>query len=200
MGGGKIMNTDRVLSLDKEQILKHVYYNPESKTGLTRIDKTRKRYAGKDAGSFCVYATGNRKGEPHMIRVWLGDRLYPVHRIIWFLINGEIKDEHVIDHIDGNPFNNKIENLREIHSHENARNAKMRKDNSTGFTGVFRKTDKGILTFVTGWYDNGVVKTKSFSTKKYGHEGAYNLAVEHRKYMLIKLNLKNKGYTDRHGT
>lgn len=37
---------------------------------------------------------------------------YRAHRIIWSLFNGEIPEGMLIDHIDGNRSNNRIENLR----------------------------------------------------------------------------------------
>jgi len=41
-----------------------------------------------------------------------------------------------IDHIDQNGLNNQIENLRSVTSEDNARNAKQREDNKSGYTGV----------------------------------------------------------------
>lgn len=37
---------------------------------------------------------------------------YLAHRVIWQMFNGEIPEGMVIDHIDGNPGNNRLSNLR----------------------------------------------------------------------------------------
>lgn len=47
---------------------------------------------------------------------------YLVHRVIWQMFNGEIPEKMVIDHIDGNTMNNKIENLRLCTNTQNAQN------------------------------------------------------------------------------
>jgi len=44
--------------------------------------------------------------------------------------------EKQIDHIDGNPLNNKWDNLRDVTSQENGRNKRILKNNTSGFTGV----------------------------------------------------------------
>jgi hypothetical protein len=45
-----------------------------------------------------------------------------VHRVVWEMHNGQIPDGLEIDHIDRNPLNNRIENLRLATSQENKRN------------------------------------------------------------------------------
>ncbi len=58
------------------------------------------------------------------------------HRVIWKMVHGS--DAVGIDHIDGDPANNALSNLRAVEQAENCRNAAQRKDNSTGVTGVYQ--------------------------------------------------------------
>ena len=58
----------------------------------------------------------------------------PAHRIVWFMHNGPT--DMLIDHIDGNPANNRISNLRLVTKQQNHINTAMRSDNSSGVTGV----------------------------------------------------------------
>lgn len=62
-------------------------------------------------------------------------RMLRAHRVIYAIIHGEMPEGEV-DHIDQNPMNNRIENLRDVSTAENQHNSKKRKDNSSGFTGV----------------------------------------------------------------
>jgi hypothetical protein len=49
-----------------------------------------------------------------------GERFYN-SRLIWKMVNGKDPD-HVIDHIDNNPLNNNISNLRDVTQRENSLN------------------------------------------------------------------------------
>lgn len=68
---------------------------------------------------------------------------FKAHRIAWILhYKRKPKNGFVIDHIDGDPSNNAIANLRECHPRDNARNAVTPKNNTTGFKGVSRSGNK----------------------------------------------------------
>lgn len=64
-----------------------------------------------------------------------------VHRLIWGLFNDDIPD--LIDHIDRDKLNNKIENLRASDKSSNAFNSYLRADNKSGFKGVYLRKDNG---------------------------------------------------------
>ena len=72
-------------------------------------------------------------------------KLYPAHRLIWFLVHGEWPKNEV-DHIDGNKSNNRIENLRDVTKSQNQQNRLKTKQNSSGYKGVFfhAKSNKWI--------------------------------------------------------
>lgn len=86
-----------------------------------------KRFAGKQA--FTALATGG-----YLHGNFCGARL-KAHRVAWFLSHGKWPD-NLIDHIDGNPSNNRIENLRDCSDAENCRNRAKARNNRSGVTGV----------------------------------------------------------------
>lgn len=55
----------------------------------------------------------------------LNHKHFLVHRAVWEAFNGPIPDNYDIDHIDGNPLNNALENLRIASHQENIKNRKM---------------------------------------------------------------------------
>lgn len=56
-------------------------------------------------------------------------------RIAWFMHYGEWP-EHIIDHINGDSTDNRIENLRDVSHKENCRNMARYSTNTTGVAGV----------------------------------------------------------------
>jgi len=60
---------------------------------------------------------------------------FQTHRVIWKLLKG-VDPKGAIDHINGNPADNRIENLREASASQNLHNQKLLKRNNSGIKGV----------------------------------------------------------------
>ena len=84
------------------------------------------RFAGKPALN-CLDTHGYCHGSIY-------NKLYQAHRVIWCMIVGTWPVE--IDHENGDPDDNRFENLRDVSHVENQRNQKNRTDNTSGHMGV----------------------------------------------------------------
>jgi hypothetical protein len=62
------------------------------------------------------------------------NKRYRIHRLIFLWHYGYMPK--MIDHVDGNTFNNRIENLRECNTRQNAQNMKLTSRNTSGVKGV----------------------------------------------------------------
>ena len=126
------------------------------------------------------------------------------HRIVFLLCNGYLNSDEVIDHIDGNPENNKIENLRSVPYAVNSRNRKLPTNETVGVRKVRLKTGSGkshndyYMAYCNDLTGKGLCK--KYNIKTYGEEEAFRLACEWRKQKIEELNTQGAGYTDRHGT
>jgi hypothetical protein len=65
-------------------------------------------------------------------------KTFMLHRAIYEMHNGKIPEGFYIDHIDRNPLNNKIENLRLASKSESKINTRTPRNNTTGYKGVLR--------------------------------------------------------------
>jgi hypothetical protein len=94
--------------------------------GLRRWNST---LANQEAGHEFTNTSGLKSKQ-----VRVNYKMYFVHRIIYKLCTGE--EPILIDHINGDPLDNRIENLRSVTNMENMRNAKKFKTNTSGHVGV----------------------------------------------------------------
>ena len=124
-------------------------------------------------------------------------KCYKVHRIIYVITFGDISKTDRIDHIDGNPSNNILSNLRLVSDKLNSRNRKIQSNNKSGVVGV-RFCDRTFSYTAQYVGVDGKTVRKRFSCKVLGKELAFIQACEFRKQAMISLNLQGEGYSSRH--
>lgn len=172
--------------------------NPNSKTGLTWKISISNRLQGSEAGRLWIHP---KKPENRYYIVGIGGKQYKVHRIIWELKFGEIPEGKIIDHINGDSLDNRIENLRIATYIHNNSNKKKASNNTLGFSGVsWTVTNEGNLYFCAAVRYANKQHRKNFSVEKLGllvaHYNACQWVVNKRK----QLNLENGNIiSDRHG-
>lgn len=121
-----------------------------------------------------VYSTSlkskKHKNKPHFLSHWndqngrlcvqftIDNKIHKVllHRLLYETYIGEIPKGMTIDHIDRNFLNNKLDNLRLASITENNRNTSIRKDNTTGYKGVYFNKKKNIYQVFIGTKNNRI--------------------------------------------
>ena len=116
------------------------------------------RKSGKVAG------TVNSKG---YIKIEISGKKQPAHRLAWFLTHGVFPAQ--LDHVNGIKTDNRIANLRECSTAQNNANIGTRKDNSTGFRGVFRdgKRWRAAISINGKWTNVGAYATPELASAAY---------------------------------
>ena len=142
---------------------------------LTGSNKGKQVFYSPSTTSGLTYLTGSINGKK-----------YKTHRIIWKMVHGY--DPDYIDHIDGNPLNNHIDNLREVKHFENRRNTGMGSSNKSGHVGVSLDKATKIPTWRAQITDNNGKKIRL------GNYLDINDAIAARKEAEIKY-----GYHENHG-
>lgn len=88
----------------------------------SRHQAVNTRCAGKEAG----YRSHKPDGKPHAITVEFFGRRMVAHHIAWHLSGRTVPHGMMIDHINQNPFDNRLENLRLADRRQNAVNSRLR--------------------------------------------------------------------------
>lgn len=181
--------------LNAEFILRRYYYDETSPSCLRYKEHNgqsgkKERHKGDVAGC----ASKRNHGTVYSVADTGLNRL--AHRVVWFLCTGEDPGAgFVIDHIDGNPSNNTVSNLRKVTVLENNRNVCLRTDNTSGYKGV-NYSKEGF--FVASWYESMKDCRKAFSCLKYGNDVALALAIEYRHRVVRKQQSLGVGLSERH--
>lgn len=112
-------------TLPVEYLRERFNYDPETGSLIWRTSPAIRRL-GKEAGT---ESGGHRK-------VFLLGKQYEVHRVIWAMVTGEWPSTQ-IDHKNLDGTDNRWGNLRLATKSQNAMNTRIRKDNKSGYKGVF---------------------------------------------------------------
>jgi len=147
--------------------LRHVLaYDPETGLFQWRNPPGRRGKAGDAVG--CANSAG-------YLRVMVDKRSYLLHRLAWLFMTG-VWPTGNIDHIDGNPLNNRIVNLRECTQSQNAGNSRAQRRNTSGIKGVSLNKASGKW-FATIGADGKSRHLGRFATKEQAAEAYANAAL-----------------------
>ncbi len=160
--GGMSAKGDDISLADLRDMLD---YSPE--TGEFRWKVAKGRMQPGDT-------TGSDNGNGYLI-IWIDGQRYRAHRLAWLYHYGQwpVAD---IDHVNGDPTDNRIENLRECTDRENSRNRGPWKRNQSGLKGVHAQNGKWRAQITA---DGEKIDLGTFSSREEAH-AAYREAA--RKY------------------
>jgi hypothetical protein len=114
-----------------QEYLRTLFYYKDGKLYWKYHPSNKHQYLiGTEASSF--------DGKYYQTRI--DGKKYRTHRLIFMYYFGYMPT--YIDHIDNNPLNNIIENLRECNLNENSWNVKIRRDNTSGVKGISWSKEK----------------------------------------------------------
>jgi hypothetical protein len=123
--------------------------NPASKEMPSQDELLRQFMYDADTGVITRRITTGYRSKQGMVVGYKGRQGYLIttvkcrpwlnHRLIWMMVHGREPSE--IDHINGVRTDNRISNLRECNRSENMQNQRLRRDNKSGYPGVFYRED-----------------------------------------------------------
>lgn len=195
-----------ILKLEKEYLEKLFKYDTSSPSCLTRrvavyrgSPTHNNRSVQIEAGTPVGHYRAQQKRKAGGWYVKINGTTVGIHKIIYVLFHGSLEDGTVVDHINRDPSDNRVENLRAVPQKINSRNRSMSVLNKSGVTGVHREERNGLSYWIAAWREHDKHRTKRFSIKLLGEDKAKELAIEYRKIQIERMNLDGAGYTKDHG-
>lgn len=148
--------------ITQERVRQVLDYDPETGEFIWKM-------SGKGRGISRPAGTITKHG---YVAISIDGKKYFAHRLAWLCIHGEIP--HIIDHIDLNGKNNRINNLREASKSQNEANRKRSAGNTSGYKGVYPRGNSGKW-FSRIHVSNKMISLGTFNTPESAHE-AYKRA------------------------
>lgn len=105
-----------------------------------------KVWSAQNANKPTGYRCRRKSGDPCTIQVCINGKLFHAHRVIWEMMVGPIPRDMEIDHINGDPWNNRMENLRLVTHAQNCINKRIQSNNRCGIKGVYKHSMANVWT------------------------------------------------------
>jgi hypothetical protein len=112
--------------LTQERLKELLHYDQDTGVFTWLISPRNNVKSGKQAGTY------DRKG---YLKILYKRKLYMGHWLAWLYVYGKFPDNE-IDHINGNPSDNTILNLRDVTRKQNMENKKVYSNSKSGYSGV----------------------------------------------------------------
>lgn len=121
-----------------------------------------------------------RKSAGPFVKLSIEGLDFKAHRVIWVMMTGERPPDGLhVDHIDGDPTNNRWSNLRVCAPKENARNSKRPKSNTSGLKGVSLMKNGKYRAFIC--VDRKQIHLGCYDDPASAHQAYINAAHQHFK-------------------
>lgn len=109
-------------------------------------EEVRQLFTYREDGSLIRNRTGkvvvcSPSKHHRYLRIYIKGKAHFLHRIIFLLAHGYLPEG--IDHIDGDRFNNRIENLRAANQSQNCLNRSAHKNNKSGYKNIYWQKNMG---------------------------------------------------------
>lgn len=143
------------------------------------LRKLRRRGYTYDPETGVIARNGRElgKGKSKYLRLRVGGKCYLGHRVAWLFVHGRWPADS-IDHINCNPRDNRIANLRECSQQLNLCNRPAHKDNKSGLKGAYQNA-KGYW-YSTITHNRTVISLGCFESAEKAHEAWAAKAIELR--------------------
>jgi hypothetical protein len=123
---------------------------------IKQPDRAKKVFVGTVAGT--INGSGHRQ-------IAIDGVKYYASSLVWLYVHGQWP-ENLMDHIDANPSNDRLANLRQATKQQNCANRGPQKNSTTGIKGVFFRDGRSCPWYAKICVNQKAIHLGSFLTKQ----------------------------------
>lgn len=161
-------------NLTQKELQRVLHYDPSTGIFIWRANTSTRNLIGNQAGRISATKHGHR-----YVNISIHTRSYGAHRLAWLYVHG-YWPPHLIDHIDRDGTNNRIDNLRLATRSQNTVNTLSGKNSWSGLRGVGKNVGSAINPYYAKINVSGkLLWLGVFSTAEAAHKAYLKAAIEH---------------------